>query len=154
MEENKKKLIDEKTVGSMRKSNTAGFVIVLIILGLTILVGLIFVPFPGSILIFLVCGGLLALVIVHRVRHGKLNLYFEEVSVTDKWDRYYDSDEGGATTRYYLIFGDKTKEVPEKDYDKANIGDKFYASFDAKNNLLLDIYSTDEYELSPTLDIR
>lgn len=154
MEENQKKLIDEKTVGSIRGSKTAGFVFILAVLGLTILLGMIFVPFPGNLIVLLVCGGIMTFVIVHRVRHGKLNVYFKEISVTDKWSRYYDSEDGGATTRYYLVFGDQTKEVPEKEYNKTNIGDRFYASYDEKNDRMIEMYDANEYELSPRLDIR
>ena len=41
--DNKKKLIDQKTVAGIRKSKTAGFVFALVALGLTILLGLILV---------------------------------------------------------------------------------------------------------------
>ena len=152
--DNKKKLIDEKTVGGIRKSKTAGFVFALIALGIGILLGLIFVPFPGNLVVLLIFGGLMVFIIVRRAKHGKLKAYFKEISVTDKWNRYYDSEDGGATTRYYLGFGDLTREVPEKDYNKANIGDRFYASYDAHNDRLIEIYDVNEYDLSPTLDIR
>ena len=152
--DNKKKLIDQKTVAGIRKSKTAGFVFTLVVLGLTILLGLILVPFPESLVVFLICGGLMALIIVLRAKHGKLRVYFKEVSLTDKWSRYYDSDDGGETTLYYLVFGDQTKEVPEKDYNKATVGDRFYISYDAKNNRMIEYYDVNEYELSPTLDIR
>lgn len=152
--DNNKKLINEKTVGSIRKSKTAGFVFALIALGATILLSLIFVPFPGNLFVFLILGGLMVFIIVHRAKHGKLKVYFKEISVTDKWSRYHDTEDGGETTQYYLVFGGLTREVPEKDYNKANIGDRFYASYDAHNDRLIDIYDVNEYELSPTLDIR
>ncbi len=152
--DNKKKLIDQKTVAGIRKSKTAGFVFALVALGLTILLSLIFVPFPGNLFVFLILGGLMVFIIVHRAKHGKLKVYFKEVSLTDKWSRYYDSEDGGETTLYYLVFGDQTKSVPEKDYNKATVGDRFYISYDAKNNRMIEYYDVNEYELSPTLDIR
>ena len=78
--ENEKQLLDEKTVEGIRKSKTAGFIVVLSFLGLTIVLGAIFVPFPINLAVFLVCGGLMALVIVLRIKHGKLNVYFKEVA--------------------------------------------------------------------------
>ena len=150
----KKKLINETTVNSIRKSKTAGFVFALTVLGLGVLLGLIFAPFPVSLFFSLIFGGLMIFIIVFRARQGKLNVYFKEISVTDKWNRYYDSEEGGATTRYYLVFGKLTREVPERVYNKANIGDRFYASYNTYNDHMIEIYDVNEYELSPTLDIR
>ena len=154
MEEQQKKLIDEKTIKGIRVSNNVAFIIVVSITGFLAILSLILAPLPANILFFLILAGMEAFWIIYKIKKGVKGVYFKKMPVTEKQIGKVRGEDGDDITAYYLFFGEHNISIPEYTYNEKREGDMFYVLFDARNERILKIYDVNEYELSPTLDIR
>ena len=155
MEEAKKTLINEKTISSFSTSYNVRFGIAVGITGAAAIFSLIIAPaISVKLVLFLILSGFCAIFIVARVKKGRLNYYFKEMAVTNKEVRSRYGDDNEEITTYYLFFGEYNYSVIESDYERTNIGDKYYVMFEAKTEAVAEIYDVNKYELAPGLDIR
>ena len=155
MDEAKKTLINEKTINSFSTSYNVRFGIAVGITGAAAIVALIIAPVISvKLVLFLILSGFCAIFIVARVKKGRLNYYFKEMAVTNKEVRSRYGDDNEEITTYYLFFGEYNYSVIESDYERTNIGDKYYVMFEVKTEAVAEIYDANKYELAPNLDIR
>ncbi len=151
-----KQIIDQAFVEEVQKSNSRGYYAVICILMLTAVLSLVFVPMPANFIVVILLIGGMYLLIRNRKKNGPLQVYFSQKPLVRKHYKRVPGaeDDADVPEAPYFDFGDWEIHVSDAKYDKANEGDLFYVMYNARNNLIVDCYSVDEYELDPSLDIR